>query len=484
MPKTIFNTTEKSNFILNMKPEEYQGFLLKILLGWLLLSPLFSIPLEFAKVYSVPGMALSIIGVAAMVFVFIGFMKQVTPRSLFLPAGLLGGLAVWGIVSLINSYDYTVALMGADGRNEGLLSIIFYGCLCLLGAQLGTADNHRKLLNGLMVFGLVQCAWGLLQALPIGFPSNYQNLEPLLLFRVFLPSGLTGSPIFLAILLVTLSVPAMLGAAFAQEKKSRIFYLICTCAFVIMAVKTQCLIGCAGSALAIVGILVYLIAKRSGKSAYLSISAAAVAFIVAMGFWASMSPSLNAVYSRTTGENVAVESGFELYDGALIWEDSSYRLAASGYYVASNTPNPNGDFDISSIPDTYGYLWNVTLSIIGRFPLVGSGPDSLVYPQLYQHKEILSNPNTFDRPYNQYLHIAATLGIPALLLYLAFAVIVVIRGAKQCRGGNWVNAGIYGAVLIYLLLMLIGTSSVTTAPVFWMLAGICIADKASGKTDK
>ena len=36
MPKTIFNTTEKSNFILNMTIGEYQGFLVKILLGWML----------------------------------------------------------------------------------------------------------------------------------------------------------------------------------------------------------------------------------------------------------------------------------------------------------------------------------------------------------------------------------------------------------------------------------------------------------------
>ena len=47
--KTIFGTTEKSNFILNMTPESYYGFNLKILLGVLLLMPLFCIPLEFLQ---------------------------------------------------------------------------------------------------------------------------------------------------------------------------------------------------------------------------------------------------------------------------------------------------------------------------------------------------------------------------------------------------------------------------------------------------
>lgn len=472
MPKTIFNTTEKSNFILNMKIGEYQGFLVKILLGWMLLSTLFCIPLEFAKVYSVPGMALSIIGVMAMVFVFIGFMKKATPRSLWMPAGLLGGLTVWGIISLINSYYYNISLMGADGRSEGLLSIVFYACLFLLGAQLGTEQNRRKILDGLMVFGLVQCGWGLLQALPIGFPSYYKNLEPVLLFRTFLPSGLTGSPVFLAILLVMLSIPAMLGAVYAKEKKNRIFYLICACAFILMAVKTQCLLGFAASILALLGTLVYLLVKKSGNSALSSISAVIMAFVIGMG-WASISPSINGTYSRETGESVEISAGFALYDGAIIWEDSSYRLAVSGYYAGSGTKNPNGDFEIESITDVYRYLWSSSLSIIKRFPLVGSGPDNLVYPQLYQHHDLASNPNTFDRTYNQYLYIAATLGIPALLLFLAVMAVTVCRGAKSCRDGSWVTAGIFGAVLIYLIMMLFGASSVTTAPVFWMLAGMC-----------
>ncbi len=483
MPKTIFNTTEKSNFILNMKLSEYQDYLLKILLGYLILMPVFCIPLEFAKVYSVPGMALSIIGVAAMVFVFIGFMKKVTPRSLWMPAGLLGGLVIWGIVSLINSYEYNVSLMGADGRSEGLLSVVFYGCLFLLGAQLGTAKNRRKLLDGLMLFGLVQCVWGLLQALPLGFPSYYQNLEPLLLFRAFLPSGLTGSPIFLAILLVMLSVPAILGAAYAEEKKSRTLYTVSACAFILMAVKTQCLLGFAGSILALLGTGAYLLVKKADKSAFGRFAAVLLAFVLGVG-WACASPAVNGTYSRESGAETAVSAGFTLYDGAIMWEDSSYRLAVSGYYTAEGAENPNGDFELAGITDTYRYLWGTSLSIIGRFPLVGSGPDNLVYPQLYQHHEIMGNPNTFDRAYDHYLHIAATLGIPALLLFLALMAVTVCRGAKHCKDGSWVSAGMFGAVLLYLLMMLFGASSITTAPVFWMLAGAAMGERTISKIGK
>ncbi len=484
MPKTIFNTTEKSNFILNMKLSEYQSFLLKILTGYLILMPLFCIPLEFFKIYSVPGIALAIIGVIAMVFVLIGFMKQVTPKSLYVPAVLLGGLAVWGIVSLINAYFYNISLMGADGRSEGLLSVVFYGCFFLMGAQLGTERNMQKLLNAMMLYGLAQCSWGLLQALPIGMPSYYQNLEPLLLFRTFLPSGLTGSPIFLAILLVTLSVPAMLGAAFSQEKKQRMFYAICAAVFVLMAVKTQTLIGIGGSALAILGFAIHALVKKGGKQAMTKLAAVLAAFVLGIG-WVFVSPSMNGVYSYENGVETAQENGIVLYDGGIMWEDGSYRLSTSGYYGGTATENPNGNFEIESLTDTYRYLWQSTCHIIGRFPLVGSGPDQLAYPQLYQSEDPRSNSNTFDRCYNYYLHLAGTLGIPALVLYLALMVLVIVRGAKQCRNGGWMAAGIYGAVLLYLVLMLCGASAITTAPVFWMLAGCAIgAEGATAKKSK
>jgi hypothetical protein len=479
MPKTIFNTTEKSNFILNMKTSEYHRFNLKVLLGFLLLMPLFCIPLEFAKVYSVPGMALSITGVLAIVFVFIGFMKKVTPASMLLPAVLLGGMVIWSCVSLYNSYFYNISLFGADGRSEGVLSVVFYGCFFLLGAQLGTDDNRLKLLNGMLLLGLVECVWGLLQALPIGMISYYKNLEPMLLFRVFLPSGLTGSPVFLATLLVMLCFPAMLGAVLAKDKKSRSFYTVCAAVYALVSVKTQCSIGVFGMAAAILIAFFVILIKKGGRLTFLKTGIVLAAFLIGVG-WMYLSPSINGTYSRSNGTETEVSDALALYDGGIIWEDSSYRLAVSGYYV-NGSNNPNGDFDISSLTDSYSYLWKSTAKIIKLYPLVGSGPDSLVYPQLYQNLAVVSNPNVFDQCYNYYLYLAGTMGIPMLLLFAALMVLVLVRGAAQCRKGNWLSAGLYGAVVLYLLMMFIGTSAITVAPLFWMLAGILAGESIEKK---
>lgn len=473
MPKTIFHTTEKSNFILNMKTNAYYRFNLKVLLGYLVLMPVFCIPLEFFKVYSVPGIAFAIAGVAAMVFALIGFMKGVTPKGLFLPAGLFAGAAAFGIVSAVRSYDAQAAITGADGRSEGLLSLVFYGCIFLLGAQLG--ENRFRLFKGVLWLGLVQCAWALMQALPIGLPSVYQNLNSLLLFRLFLPSGLTGSPIFLAMLLTMLLFPAMLGAALEERAKDRMFCLVCSGVFAVFAVKTQCLLGLAGTLLAFLAALCVACIKKGGKKAVIAVIVTAAG--IGLGVvWSILSPVMNGAYDRSTGSETAVSIGFSLYDGGIIWQDSAYRLGSSGYYVYGNCPNPNGTFSISSIPETYGYQWRVTADLIAKYPLDGAGPDCLVHPQLYQNYDVLSNPNVFDRCYNYFLHLPATLGIPAALCIFALFVFIAVQGAGYLkRDGSWLRTGIWGGVILYMLMLIIGTTSITVTPIFWMLAGMAVS---------
>ena len=469
--KTIFNTTEKSNFILNMKTADYWKYNLKIMQLFLVLMPIFSIVLEFAKMYSVPPMALSISGVFAMVFVFIGYMKSVTPKQLIVPSVLVGGMIAWGCVSLYNCYYPKIATFGSDGRGEGLLSVIFYGCFFLLGAQLGTNDNRLKLVRSMLIMTFAECIWALFQVLPIGFPSYYSSLEPLLIFNVFLPSGVTGSPIFLASLLCMMEVPAVLCSVFEEKKKHRIFAWICAVLFVIFSVKTQCVLGIAGMAFSILVSVICIFAKKKGKQGLIRLCALVIAFVIGMG-WIAISPSLNQSYSRKGGENFAISNGITLYDGGIFWKDSSYRLEVSGYTV-NGSKNPYGDFDMTSPVETYKRLWKVTTDIIKRFPLAGTGEDNLIYPQLFQSLVVSQNPNTFDRAYNFYLQMAGTTGIPMLLLFIALMVISLKNGARELSGDKWLHVGVYGAVIVYLAVMFIGASSITVAPLFWMLAGCC-----------
>lgn len=239
--------------------------------------------------------------------------------------------------------------------------------------------------------------------------------------------------------------------------------------FAVFSAKTQCVIGVCGMALCIAAALVCNLCRKGGKQALVKGVIVLAAFCVGLG-WVFASPAMNKTISRSGAAETNV-TGFALYDGGIIWEDSAYRLAVSGYYIKSGTTNPNGHFDLESVPETYGFLWRSTMKIVQDYPLVGSGPDNLVYPQLYQNIAVGANPNTFDRAYDYYLHLAATMGVPMLVLFLALMVISLVQGAKGCKG--WLRTGILGAVILYLAVMVIGSSCITVAPLFWMLAGCC-----------
>ena len=343
---------------------------------------------------------------------------------------------------------------------------------------MGTDDNRLKLVRSMLLMTFLECIWALLQVLPIGFPSYYKSLEPLLIFDVFLPSGVTGSPIFFASLLCMMEVPAVLCSVFEKEKKHRIFAWICAILFVILSVKTQCVLGIAGTAFSILVSVVCIFVKKEAKQGGIRLCALLVAFLIGLG-WVYVSPALNHSFQRGSGEDVQISNGIALYDGGIFWKDSSYRLEVSGYSI-NGSKNPYGDFDVESPTETYQRLWKVTTDIIKKYPFAGTGEDNLVYPQLYQSLIISQNPNTFDRTYNFYLQMAGTTGIPMLLLFIALMGISLKNGAKELSGDKWLHVGVYGAVVVYLVIMLIGSSSITVTPLFWMLSGaVAVWEKRS-----
>ena len=67
-------------------------------------------------------------GVACMIMALIAAMKKYITKDMLVPVGAFGFMLVWGVISLINSYDVKISFYGFDGRGEGLLAIIFYFC--------------------------------------------------------------------------------------------------------------------------------------------------------------------------------------------------------------------------------------------------------------------------------------------------------------------------------------------------------------------
>jgi O-antigen ligase len=105
--------------------------------------------------------------------------------------------------------------------------------------------------------------------------------------------------------------------------------------------------------------------------------------------------------------------------------------------------------------------------------LLGSGPDTfgIVYP-----KDTVFKGVTVDKAHNEYLQIAVTLGIPALLVYLFFTAHVLLTGLKaasRMKGENQILLfGLLAICIGYLTQAFFNISVITVAPFFWVILGI------------
>jgi putative inorganic carbon (HCO3(-)) transporter len=125
------------------------------------------------------------------------------------------------------------------------------------------------------------------------------------------------------------------------------------------------------------------------------------------------------------------------------------------------------------------FIWEKSFPLIFDYFWIGSGPDTLefVFPATKQEKKkILYNPDAVvDKAHNEYLQMAITLGVPALLIYLIMVLFIINYAFKAIRTSigqdNLLLYGMLGAVLGYLIQAFFNISVVPVAPLFWILLG-------------
>ena len=117
-------------------------------------------------------------------------------------------------------------------------------------------------------------------------------------------------------------------------------------------------------------------------------------------------------------------------------------------------------------------LWVTALDFIKNRPIFGYGPDSLGKP--YEELNI-----KIDRPHNEYLQFAASLGIPALIFYLSALFLVFKRAFKNRKNISTNTIIALCSVLAYLVSAFFGNTMFYTSPYFFILLAISfnIVDK-------
>ncbi|WP_295089091.1 O-antigen ligase family protein [Ruminococcus sp.] len=478
-PKTIFHTTEKSNFILNMTEEQYSKLASYGLVIGMFLMPLFTLAPEINDdkfSYAMTAGGLAIAGVINMILAIIAIMKKYITKTAMLPVCAFGGMMAWGVVSLINGYDYGVGFYGFTERGEGLLAILFYGCFFTTAISIKRKSAVKRVINGAIGVGVFNCFIALLQIFG-GYLSHYCNIGAISVgddmkdLYVYAASGLSMSPLFLAMLLTLSLTAAFIGFVTSDSRRNRLIYLASSLLFSFVIMFTYSLIGICGLVFSLVAAVSAVFIRKASKVRLLCVPAAVV--------FAALAVIL------VNAGNIGNMDSYKLHDGRILWyADGFKRAGASG----------NIDSKVIDIDDTiavYWYLNDTAMDIIGKNKLTGTGPEQLIYPQLktaagFDDVRYMiidkGNRQTFDKVYNEYLYTAATRGIPSLVALLMVLIPVIVSGIKAVRKGKFNELFILFAMTVGgIILFFIGCSSIVYAPVFWAIAGASCADIVDDK---
>lgn len=465
MAKQLFNSSEKSNFILNLTEEKYSK-----LASFGLLTACFTTSIATAipvisgeQVYAVSSAGLAVAGVICMILAMIGGIKKYIDKKSLVPVCALGFMLIWGVISLINSYDMGISFYGYTGRGEGLLAIIFYCCFFITAASIKRDKAFTTLIYGIIGAGLLNSVFGLIQVFT-GKISAYRMVS--IEIQANAASGLAQSPLFLAMLLTLSLTASLMGFIFMKKKSGKIFCIVSACIFSFTMMFTYSLIGICGIVFAVVSAVIAIFVMKESKIKLLSLPSVIVTAVLAV---------------------VLVQAGvigninqYRLYDGRILWfADSYYRISASGDF--------NSDVvDIDSTSDVYYYLNRKTMNIISAHALTGTGAEQLVFPQLYTFGTagedgeisdiIVENRGTFDKVYNEYLYTAGTRGIPSAVALVFVLLAVLFIGFRNFKSGKkWQSLCILILTVGGVLIFLIGCSNITFSPIFWAVAGCCCA---------
>jgi putative inorganic carbon (HCO3(-)) transporter len=475
MPKTIFGTTEKSNFILNMKDDTIERLPLICVKVLAIIGLVGQATPELIEVIAkltgngsgwaygflnTPFICLAITWVTAIIMLVIMGARQRFSRQHHQWLVVLLALGVvWAIVSAITSFSPLDSFNGLYGRTTGVLTILACVTILLLMSFNTKESNLKSMVRVLVITSAVQCGWGLIQVVSYCLDaelSYYEDLNSISLYSVCLPSGFSGSPIFFA---EYLGIMLGLTLTLACIEKSKL-YMVMSLVYTYLMLDTHTVVGVVGSIVVIVAVLVTTILHKGERKNVLPI----VLCIV--------------VGAITVAVSFVLDGKYIFYDGAIMWQDSFYRLGSTGYYWKEYA-----DFDITNVKEVFAYIWGSTISLIKKYPIVGTGQDCLIFAQMYA-KNLDSTGyvvNGFDLAYNDYLNVAGTMGIPALVVYVVTLVFSYVKVCKRLKDSN-VFKGLLVSMVGFTVMSMFSTSAITVMPYISMVLGLACSKKFDATT--
>lgn len=348
------------------------------------------------------------------------------------------------LLSTIFSINFSKAIVGEKNRYEGLLTYIVYFLVYDCAKYFYTYNKNIKYYALITIF--ICSIIGILQYYNI-FPFYLLNSVNIYGFA----SSTFGNRNFFGSLLAIV-VPLLVALYLVKSKK--IYLLISYISF-------------------------YALLLSMTRSAWLGFAVASIiGFVYIIKNFNK--PMLKKVIHIIIGYTIIIS--FLLFPPNFIDKYlsnySSASLLNKRIELMSDEVNiiiQNNNYDKTKLGSGRIAIWRLTLMLIAEKPLLGSGPDTLIDGLLHNLKYetynyILTNNSYFDKAHNEYLQIAATIGIPALIIYISFLVQILTK-SKKIFDSNVIFI-LTVPIISYIVQAFFNISTIGVAPIFWFLLGV------------
>ena len=339
------------------------------------------------------------------------------------------------VISAIFAVDIKTTIIGEEDRYEGLLMFITYVCIYLCSKKFFKYEKIENFLNIMFYVSMIIGLLGIAQTY-INYPKLYPifNKEISAICSTFGNANFFGS--FISIVLPT----SIIIFIFKGNKKSFILSLVM---FFNMISAGNRSTWVSFGIVAIIGSI--YIAKNRKEEYFKRMAILIICFCLIF---------IYLLYA--TGTNSTT------FDKLNLMRKDLQRASEEGI--------------TSELGSQRIAIWKLTVELIKKRPILGCGVDCLKFG-LCQYcpeelgKFILEKGIIVDKAHNEYLQITATIGIPALVIYLIFIGMVLLPKTKYMLK-NKENFIICVTIISYLVQAFFNISTIGVAPIFWMILGL------------
>jgi len=351
------------------------------------------------------------------------------------------------LISLFFAHDIKMAILGRAYRVEGLITLTTYFLLFL--AARAVALPEKKLFMGITISAALLSIYGIAQ---------YYGFDPLP--RDFIRGGWK-------VAFATFGNPNFFGS-----------YLV----LVIPVVLHQFIIGKKNIAGIGYALLIYALICTLTRSAWVGIGTGLSAYGILYGyFYNNFKQDILriAVSLLITGLAIVV---FNISAGNIFMSrvqsisHDAQTVMKSGQKVSEDVINKSGATESGL---ARFYIWSKMIELIKEKPMTGYGIENLMEPfgEKFGSESVsqrlgfgkISRPP--DKAHNEYMNIAASTGIPSLLVYLVFIGLVMKAGWIRIRHSN-AYVPLMAATIGYLAQAFFNISVASVAYIFWVFLGL------------